>query len=93
MTKNEFIAKLKDANRVLITDSMYEDIEFVYRWYPCIDETAGKDQIVNLFDIFGYRVIKDMLPTAREAKRLREEIAKKEDELRELRWKLNCLEL
>lgn len=93
MTKNEFIAKLKDANRVLITDSMYEDIEFVYRWHPCIDETAGKDQIVNLFDIFGYRVIKDMLPTAREAKRLREEIAKKEDELRELRWKLNCLEL
>lgn len=92
MTKTEFIVRLKNTAEQLITDNMYKDIEFVYTWHPCLDNVAGKDQIAKLFDMFGYRVIKDMLLTAQKAKELCDEITKKESELQELRWKLNELE-
>lgn len=91
MTKTEFIDRLKTMSTEYITDDMYADIEFVYTWHPCIDEVVGKDQIAKLFDMFGYRIIKDMLPTAQKAKELSEEITKKENELQELRWEFNKL--
>jgi hypothetical protein len=91
MTKTEFIDRLKTMSTEYITDDMYADIEFVYTWHPCIDEVRGKDQIAKLFDMFGYRIIKDMLPTAQKAKELSEEITKKENELQELRWEFNKL--
>lgn len=91
MTKTEFIDRLKTMGTEYITDDMYADIEFVYTRHPCIDEVVGKDQIAKLFDMFGYRIIKDMLPTAQKAKELSEEITKKENELQELRWEFNRL--
>lgn len=98
MTKTEFIVELKNVSKNFVTDAreitddMYMDIEFVYTWHPCIDNVDGKKQIAKLFDMLGYRVIKDMLPTAQKAKELCDEITKKESELQELRWKLNELE-
>lgn len=98
MTKTEFIVELKNVSKNFVTDAreitddMYSDIEFVYTWHPCIDNVDGKKQIAKLFDMLGYRVIKDMLPTAQKAKELCVEIEKRENELQELRWKLNELE-
>lgn len=98
MTKNEFIVELKNVSKKFIndakeiTDNMYNDIEFVYTWHPCVDNVEGKKQIAKLFDMFGYRVIKDMLPTAQKAKELCEKITKRESELQELRLELNKLE-
>lgn len=91
MTKTEFIVRLKNTAEQLITDNMYKDIEFVYTWHPCLDNVAGKDQIAKLFDMFGYRVIKDMLLTAQKAKELCDEITKRKVSYRNLDGNLTSL--
>lgn len=91
MLKQEFIERLKIPDKDIITEPMYDNIEFVYTWHPIIDEIKGKDQIAKLYDLGGYRLIMDMLPTAIKARDFQEEIDKKETELRDLRFKLASL--
>lgn len=53
-----------------VTDEMFDDINFVYTWYPTISETSGKQQIAYLYVTFGFAVIQDMMDRAQEAYRI-----------------------
>ena len=80
MTKQEFKALTKRS----FTDSAYADIETVYTFHPCVSEMEGKKQIASLYDTYGTRIIKDMLPTATKAREYEERISQKKHELEEL---------
>ena len=80
MTKQEFTARTAKP----VNDKDYEIIEYVYTYHPGIDPVKGKDQIANLYETFGMRIIVDMLPTAEKAKHY-------EDEIRAARLKLDRL--
>ena len=70
MTREEF------ADRITAkapTREQYGIIETVYAHHPAIDEVQGKDQIATIYNMFGMRVILDMLPTAMKAKEIEEE--------------------
>lgn len=67
MTREEFAARIKDIDENAsgeVTDKEWKDIEMVYNFHPSISETGGKNQIAMLYHTFGFRIIKDMLPTA-----------------------------
>lgn len=87
MTKQEFKALTKRS----FTDSAYTDIETVYTFHPSISETEGKKQIASLYDTYGTRIIKDMLPTATKAREYEERIAQKRHELEALKDELDEL--
>ena len=70
MTKQEFTARTSKP----VSDKDYEIIEYVYTYHPSIDPVKGKDQIANLYETFGMRIIIDMLPTAEKAKHYEDEI-------------------
>lgn len=53
-----------------VTDEMFDDINFVYTWYPTISETKGKQQIALLYTSFGFAIIQDMMDRAQEAYRI-----------------------
>lgn len=80
MTKQEFNER---ANRE-VTNHEYEEIEFVYTWHPSISNTGGKREIAYLFNTFGMRIIRDMMPTAKKARELDSEIIATRDRLEEL---------
>lgn len=80
MTKQEFESRATRG----FTDTEYKIIEKVYTFHPSVDPVKGKDQIADLFSIFGMRVILDMLPTAEKAEKL-------EAEIRETKHKLDSL--
>ncbi len=70
MTKQEFEIRAKKP----FSNLDYLKIETVYTFHPSISETNGKEQIAYLFNTFGMRIIEDMLPTAKEARELQDEI-------------------
>lgn len=70
MTQHEFEERIHKE----INDSDYEIIETVYAFHPSISETNGKEEVATLFNMFGMRVFRDMLPTAQRAKSLESEI-------------------
>ena len=78
MTKQEFEQRLGKT----VSEKDYAKIEEVYTTHPSISETEGKDQIAYLYKTFGMRIIEDMLPTARKAREL-------EDEMRKTRTRIN----
>lgn len=80
MTAAEFASR---TNRTFTTEE-YEKIEKVYTFHPCIDPAKGKDQIADLYETFGMRIILDMLPTAEKAEKI-------EDEIRSTRSRLDSL--
>ena len=88
MTKEEFNAKRKQSFIARlqreVTDAEYAEIEFVYNWHPSISNTEGKDQIAYLYNTFGMRIIRDMMPTAKKAKELDSEILATKHRLEEL---------
>lgn len=88
MTKEEFNAKRKQSLTARlqreVTDAEYAEIEFVYNWHPSISNTEGKDQIAYLYNTFGMRIIRDMMPTAKKAKELDSEILATKHRLEEL---------
>ena len=75
-----------------ITDSDYEIVEMVYTWHPSIDPHKGKDQIAYLYDNFGMRIIRDMVPTAEKSKDLLKRIEKLNAEVNQLREEYSELE-
>ena len=87
MTREEFKVRVKTP----FTNDEYEIIETVYSFHPSINEVKGKDQIAELYNNFGMRVILDMLPTAEKAKELENELKKKKIEIDNLRRELNQL--
>lgn len=75
MMYNEFINRLPEGTWHP-TDSEYKEIELVYAYHPSISGSGheGQEQIARLYSEFGMRIIRDMMPTAREAERLRTEL-------------------
>ena len=80
MTKQEFEQRLGKQ----VNSADYSIIEYVYTFHPSIGDVGGKDQISELYQLGGMRLIKDMLPTAQKAEKL-------EDEIMETRASLNRL--
>lgn len=68
MTKQEFESRLEAGKTV--TGGQYKIIEYVYMYYPAIDEVHGKDQLASLYNMFGMTVINDMMPRARRMEQL-----------------------
>lgn len=75
MMLSEFVNRLPDNVRNPNADE-YEEIELVYACHPSISGSGheGQEQIARLYSEFGMRIIRDMIPTAKEAERLRTEL-------------------
>ena len=86
--KTEFQERINQP----ISDSDYAIVETVYTWHPSIDSCNGKDQLAYLYDNFGMRIIRDMLPTAEKSKDLLKRIEKLNAEVKQLRAEYNDLE-
>lgn len=87
MTREEFIEMAIKAGYDLeekITDSDWNDIQYVYTFHPSISNSNGKQQIVLLVGTFGMRIIKDMKSTAKKAEDLEEQIRQARSELETL---------
>lgn len=83
MNKQEFLDRIKSTN--IPTFEQYEEIQYVYTWYPSIDEVTGKDQIAKLWDVGGIRLIRDMKATAEKAQALEHQIAIADAKVQKLR--------
>ena len=77
MLKTEFQALIDDE----ITDEDYLIVERIYMNYPGVCNTNGKEQVAQLYLMFGIKIFLDMLPRA-------EKILCIEDEIRELRYEV-----
>ena len=77
MTKEEFTDRVKmiKGQDATVSDEDYKVIEYVYNFYPTISETNGKFQIASIYVYGGMTVINDMLPRAKKALEIEEEIA------------------
>ena len=53
-----------------VSDEEYSTIEYVYTWYPTINETEGKAQIAKLYTDFGMPLIEDMVERAGQMEKL-----------------------
>lgn len=88
MTISEFESILNRCkspeDRKKVTTKEYLLIEKVYTFHPSISETHGKVQVADLYDEFGIRIFKDMLPTAEKAQALEEDIHAIKQELSNL---------
>lgn len=80
MMKEEFEKLLGNT----VTDKEYSKIEFVYNFHPSISDTAGKQQIVDLYKLGGMVVIEGMIEVANYAQNI-------EAEQKVLREKLDSL--
>lgn len=87
MQKREFEERIERT----VTDEQYKIIEAVYMWHPSIRNTSGKDEVAELFKSFGMTIFHDMLPRAKKAKELDEQlrvaqraVAKIQEEIEEL---------
>ena len=67
-----------------VTINDYAIIEFVYTYHPCISDTEGKKQIVDLYKTGGMLVMQGMMDAARFARDI-------ELEEKELLEKMNTL--
>lgn len=74
-----------------VTSSDYTKIEYVYNFYPTLDNVKGKDQIATLYKIGGMRLICDMEATAQKAEALEVEIRKARKLVEELNEKYQAL--
>ena len=60
----------EDYDRIDPTPEEYKVIEYVYTWYPILDNVYGKREIANLYYFGGMGVILNMVDTASEAEDL-----------------------
>lgn len=74
-----------------VTTKEYDIIETVYVNYPGIHHTHGKEQVAELYKVFGLRIFEDMLPRAKRVYELEIRIRDKENQLRDLRGELKEL--
>ena len=87
MTREEFNGRVSSP----VSAEQYRSIEYVYTWYPAIDAVKGKDQIAQLWEIGGARLMLDMLPTAQQAADLESAIADMRRSLADLEEQLQEL--
>ena len=93
MTREEFEEKRAEVQgensfakkRPAPSDSEYNEIEFVYTFYPTIDPVEGKKQIAYLYELFGMSIIRDMISRSRRMK-------SKDDDLRAARQRVQKLQ-
>ena len=88
MTRKEFEIRVTGK---LPTDEEFAVIETVYAFHPSISETDGKSQIAYIYNNFGMRVIRDMLPTAKMAENLERAIMTTKNTLVQLQDEYNEL--
>lgn len=69
-----------------VLQEKYEKIEEVYMWHPSIE---SKEQMAELYDRYGIRLICDMLPRARRIKDLENKLLILQLECRELQEEIN----
>lgn len=62
MMKHEF-EKLAGIS-IPLSQSEYDVIETVYMYYPGIHHVKGKEQVAELYKVFGMRIFEDMLKRA-----------------------------
>ena len=74
-----------------VTTKEYDIIETVYVNYPGIHHTTGKEQVAELYKVFGLRIFEDMLPRAEKVNELEIQIRTKESQLKDLRQELKEL--
>lgn len=94
MMYQEFINRLPEGARHP-TNSEYEEIELVYASHPSISGSGheGQEQIARLYSEFGMRIIRDMIPTAKEAERLRTELICAKNKVERITEKLKELSM
>ncbi len=90
----EFINHLPQGTRHP-TDSEYKEIELVYASHPSISNRGheGQEQIARLYSKFGMRIIRDMIPTAKEAEHLRTELICAKNKVERITEKLKELSM
>ena len=71
MTKQEFQKRIGAE----ISQKDYSIVEHVYTWHPSISEVEGKEQIAELYKVFGMPIIKNMMEAANYAETLDREMA------------------
>ena len=76
MNKQEFCTRVQSicGKEPILSREEYTTIEYVYNYHPSIDAVKGKEQIAYLYTNFGMRVVYDMLPTAKLAEQLENEV-------------------
>lgn len=87
MTREEFNSRVSSP----VSAEQYRTIEYVYQHHPVIDAVKGKDQIAQLWEIGGVRIMLDMLPTAQQAADLESAIADTRRSLADLEEQLHKL--
>ena len=87
MTREEFNSRVSSP----VSAEQYRSIEYVYTYHPAIDAVKGKDQISQLWEIGGARLMLDMLPTAQQAADLESAIADMRRSLADLEEQLQEL--
>lgn len=55
------------------TDKEFELIRFVRDNHPCIDCEKGMEQLAQIYNTFGMRIIRDMRETAKRCEEIRNE--------------------
>lgn len=87
MMRIEFESKCEElgVDITSLTDDEYTLIEFIYMWYPLIDEYDGKYEMVKLYEMFGMSIFEDMKPRAEKYKELYYELREKEEEINNLK--------
>lgn len=88
MTKKEF----EERVGITVSDEKWDKIEFVYTWHPSISNIYGKDEIAQVYKIGGMRLIMDMIPTAKEWKKLEDERMSVANRLLEIKREMQTLQ-
>ena len=86
MTREEFNSRVSSP----VSAEQYQAIEYV-SYHPAIDPVKGKEQIAQLWEIGGARLMLGMLPTAQQAADLESAIADMRRSLTDLEEQLQEL--
>ena len=88
MDKEEF-EKLLDKK---ISDGEWDTIKYVYLYHPSI-EKYGWDDLVKLYNKYGFALINDMVATAKKRCGIIDDIEYYKEQISKLEYKLKNLEL
>lgn len=77
MLKQEFLDRVENitGKRPVVSNDDYNIIEYVYNYYPTIDDVNGKFQIATIYVYGGMPVIYDMMNRANMAQTIECNIA------------------
>ena len=81
MLKEEFEERIHKT----VSPDEWKIIEFVYTWYPGIDDICGKAQIAEIYMAGGMTVVRDMYERAAAHQDYTQLVSRKKAELEQLR--------